>query len=97
MPSKQAGPWPGLLRQPQPSNQQRISSYEWFRKRGQVRTAPEASGLAALNRKLLEGCRADESRVVSGQTERIGVRLLAEREHLLPLASKPLDPLKSAR
>ena len=50
-----------------------------------------ASDLAALNRKLLGGCRADESRVVSGQTERIGVRLLAEREHLLPLAAETFD------
>jgi len=52
---------------------------------------PVASDLAALNRKLLEDCRADESRVVSGQAERIGVRLLAEREHLLPLAAEAFD------
>ncbi len=52
---------------------------------------PVASDLAALNRKLLGDCRADESRVVSGQTERIGVRLLAEREHLLPLAAETFD------
>jgi hypothetical protein len=52
---------------------------------------PVASDLAALNRKLLEDCRADESRIMSGQTERVGVRLLAEREHLLPLASEAFD------
>jgi hypothetical protein len=31
------------------------------------------------------------SRIVSGQTECVGTRLLAEREHLLPLASKAFD------
>ena len=35
-PSKETGPWPGFPRQQQPSNQQRISSYEWLRKKGQV-------------------------------------------------------------
>src|SRR5271165_6328581 len=35
-PSKGAGPWPGSLRQPQPSKPMRNSSYEWLRKRGQV-------------------------------------------------------------
>src|ERR1700677_2191230 len=38
-PSKGAGPWPGSLRQPQPSTQLRNSSYEWLRNRGQVTTA----------------------------------------------------------
>jgi hypothetical protein len=52
---------------------------------------PVASDLVALNRKLLEDCRADESRILSGQTDRVGVRLLAEREHLLPLAAEAFD------
>jgi transposase len=52
---------------------------------------PVASDLEALNQKLLEACRADESRILSGQTDRVGVRLLAEREHLLPLAAEPFD------
>ena len=51
---------------------------------------PVAAGLAALNRKLLEDCRADESRIVSGQTECVGARLLTEKEHLLPLATERL-------
>src|ERR1700679_2446951 len=38
-PSKGAGPWPGSLRQPQPSTQLRNSSYEWLRNRGQVSCA----------------------------------------------------------
>jgi hypothetical protein len=52
---------------------------------------PVAADLQALNRKLLEDCRADESRIVSGQTECIGIRLLIEKEHLLPLATDVFD------
>jgi len=52
---------------------------------------PVAADLAALNRKLLEDCRADESRIVSGQTECVGTRLLTEKEHLLPLAAESFD------
>jgi hypothetical protein len=52
---------------------------------------PVAADLAALNRKLLEDCRADESRIVSGQSECIGTRLLIEKEHLLPLAPDVFD------
>jgi putative transposase len=40
VPSKREGPWPLSLRQPQPSTQLRISSYEWVRKRGQVTGIP---------------------------------------------------------
>jgi hypothetical protein len=36
-------------------------------------------------------CRADESRIVSGQTECVGTRLLTEKEHLRPLAAEPFD------
>jgi len=52
---------------------------------------PVAADLQALNRKLLEDCRADESRIVSGQTECVGTRLLVEKEHLLPLATDVFD------
>ena len=52
---------------------------------------PVATDLPALNRKLLGDCRADESRTISGQTECVGTRLLAEKEHLLPLAAEPFD------
>jgi hypothetical protein len=52
---------------------------------------PVASDLAALNRKLFEDCQADESRIVSGRTETVGTRLLAEKEHLLPLATDVFD------
>src|SRR5271170_6653215 len=52
---------------------------------------PVAADLQALNRKLLEDCRADEGRIMSGQTECVGTRLLTEKEHLLPLAAEPFD------
>ncbi len=52
---------------------------------------PVAADLQSLNRKLLEDCRADEARIVSGQTECIGTRLLIEKEHLLPLATDVFD------
>ncbi len=52
---------------------------------------PVVADLATLNRKLLEDCRADERRIVSGRTETIGIRLLAEKEHLLPLVVEALD------
>jgi hypothetical protein len=52
---------------------------------------PVAADLQALNRKLLEDCREDESRIVSGQSECIGIRLLIEKEHLLPLATDVFD------
>ena len=45
----------------------------------------------ALNRNLLADCRADESRMISGQTERVGARLLTEKQHLLPLAAETFD------
>ena len=50
-----------------------------------------ASDLASLNQKLLADCRSDESRMISGQTECIGARLLTEKEHLSPLAAEPFD------
>jgi transposase len=52
---------------------------------------PVAKDLEELNRKLLADCRADESRMIAGQTERVGARLLIETEHLLPLAAEPFD------
>lgn len=52
---------------------------------------PVAHDLAELNRRLLEDCRRDESRVLSGRTESIGVALLAEKEHLLALPVEDFD------
>jgi transposase len=52
---------------------------------------PVAADLQTLNRKLLEDCRADASRIMSGHSECVGTRLLTEKEHLLPLPAEPFD------
>ena len=52
---------------------------------------PRAADLAALNRLLLEACRADEARVLAGRERSVGAALLAERAHLLPLAAEGFE------
>ena len=52
---------------------------------------PAASDLAELNAKLLEDCRLDESRILSGRTQSVGMLLLAEKEYLLLLPAEDFD------
>ena len=52
---------------------------------------PEVRDLEALNQHLLAACQADESRVIAGRSQTVGAAMLAEREHLLPLAAEPFD------
>lgn len=52
---------------------------------------PEADDLDALNASLLEGCRADEQRVIDGRTMTVGEALTVERPHLRPLAAERFD------
>ena len=52
---------------------------------------PVASDLAELNNQLLEDCRQDEGRLLSGRTESVGIALLTEKEHLLPLSAEDFD------
>jgi transposase len=52
---------------------------------------PVAGDLAELNQKLLDDCRSDENRVLSGRTESVGVALLTEKEHLRPLLAEDFD------
>jgi hypothetical protein len=52
---------------------------------------PQATDIADLNRQLLDACREDERRVIAGRDQSIGVSLLIEREHLLPLAEEGID------
>jgi hypothetical protein len=47
--------------------------------------------IADLNKQLLEACQQDERRVIAGREQSIGVSLLIEREHLLPLAEEGID------
>ena len=52
---------------------------------------PQAMDIADLNRQLLDACREDERRVIAGREQSVGVSLLIEREHLLPLAEEGID------
>ena len=52
---------------------------------------PKAVDLAELNRQLLASCRADERRVIAGREQSVGVALLIERDHLLPLVPEGMD------
>jgi transposase len=52
---------------------------------------PAARDLAELNVKLFADCRQDENRLIAGRKESVGVLLLAEKEHLLPLPGEDFD------
>jgi transposase len=52
---------------------------------------PPAGDLADLNRHLLAACQADEARTITGREQTVGMGLLIERAHLLPLADDGFD------
>ncbi len=52
---------------------------------------PKARDLEDLNRQLLAACHEDESRKIGGRELTVGQALMAEREHLLPLAEAGFD------
>jgi transposase len=52
---------------------------------------PKAKDLADLNAQLLAGCRDDEARVIAGRDQAVGIAMVIEREHLLPLAHEDFD------
>ena len=52
---------------------------------------PAARDLTELNAKLFADCRQDENRVIAGRKESVGVLLLAEKGHLLPLPAEDFD------
>lgn len=49
---------------------------------------PRAQTLDELNEKLLQGCRQDEARTVTGRAQTVGEGMLIERERLLGLAAE---------
>lgn len=63
-----------------------------FARRNWMVPVPEFDTLDELNAYLLEKCRADDARTVSGQSEPISDAWQQERESLLPLPAKPFDP-----
>ena len=52
---------------------------------------PSVQNLEELNLLLAAGSREEESRVIEGRAQSIGAGMLAEREHLLPMAQEGFD------
>jgi len=52
---------------------------------------PHAADLDALNAHLLDGCRADEQRVLHGRTQSVGTAMTIEQPSLRPLAAEAFD------
>jgi hypothetical protein len=52
---------------------------------------PKVRNLEELNLLLAAGSQEEESRVIAGHTQSIGTAMIAEREHLLPLAVEGFD------
>ena len=60
-------------------------------RRNHLVPVPQVRDLEGLNQHLLAACQADESRIIAGRSQTVGAAMLAEREHLLPLAAEPFD------
>jgi transposase len=52
---------------------------------------PSVQNLEGLNQLLSTGSMEEQSRVIAGHTQTIGVAMIAEQEHLLPLAEEGFD------
>ena len=65
-------------------------------RRNQWVPVPQTADLAALNARLLAGCRTDEGRVLAGRTQSVGAALLIERAHLLPVAVEDFDLVETS-
>ena len=52
---------------------------------------PKVRNLEELNRLLESGSEQEQNRLISGRSQTIGKAMLAEREHLLPLAAEGFD------
>ncbi|MGO9638742.1 MAG: IS21 family transposase [Terracidiphilus sp.] len=52
---------------------------------------PKARDLAELNAQLLAACREDEQRWIAGRSQPVGMAMIEERAHLLPLAEQGLE------
>jgi transposase len=63
-----------------------------FARRNWMVPVPEFDSLEDLNAYLLDKCRADDTRTVSGQRETIADAWRQELAVLLPLPAKPFDP-----
>jgi hypothetical protein len=52
---------------------------------------PKVRSLEELNRLLASGADEEQNRLITGRSQTIGAAMLAEREHLLPLAAEGFD------
>jgi transposase len=60
-------------------------------RRNHLVPVPQALDLEALNRKLLADCIVDQSRQIGDRCARVGLLLVEERSHLLPLPKEGFD------
>lgn len=60
-------------------------------RRNHLVPVPEFEDLAALNRQLLADCIADQSRQIGDRPTQVGLMLVQEHDHLLPLAKEGYD------
>lgn len=65
-----------------------VEGEQGYFRRNHLVPIPKAASLDELNRQLLEWCRDDESRVISGRSMSVGEAMNIERAHLLPLADE---------
>lgn len=52
---------------------------------------PKASSIEELNARLLSHCRDDEQRLILGKANPVGVMMLEERPHMLPMAKEGFE------
>lgn len=57
---------------------------------------PQAETLDELNEKLLQSCREDEARTVTGRTQTVGAGMLIERDRLLALVAEGFEVEESS-
>ena len=62
-----------------------LSDAGYFRRNHWV-PMPKSRELADVNAQMLAACREDERRRIAGRSQPVGAAMIAEREHLLPLA-----------
>jgi len=60
-------------------------------RRGHWVPVPRANSLEELNQQLLAACQTDEARTITGREQSVGMAMVLERAHLLPLAEDGFD------
>jgi len=60
-------------------------------RRNHLVPVPQVHDLEGLNRLLESGSLEEQNRIIAGRSQSIGAAMLAEREHLLPLAEEGFD------